>query len=390
MNNVHKSYVREILKVTERPEVISFAGGLPNPTLFPIEQIMNASSKVLHNDGEKVLQYSTTEGYLPLREYIAKRYYNDTCVKADNILITNGSQQAIDLISKAFLDKGDTVLIEKPGYLGAIQVFSMFEAKITTVKLNDDGVDVIELDKVLASEKPKLFYTVTNFQNPTGITYSLENRRQVAKILKKYSTIMIDDNPYGELRFRGENIPNMKCFLGNQVISLGSFSKIFAPAMRLGWLCASDEIMEKIIVLKQASDLHTNYFSQRVLYQYLLDNNIDAHINNIANEYKKRRNYMLDKIKEYMPKEIKTTEPDGGMFLWMTLPENISVLSLLNKASNKNVVFVPGLPFYISATDDPGNTLRLNYTNSSKEEIDFGVKSLAEAMEELIKENGLK
>lgn len=383
-NSIKKSYVREILKVTECPDVISFAGGLPNPDLFPVNHIMEATSAVLEEDGKKVLQYSTTEGYLPLREYIAKRYYPNTNVTAANIIITNGSQQALDLVAKAFLDKGDYVLVECPGYLGALQAFSVFEVSFKAVRLNSDGIDLIELEKMLAQCTPKIFYTVPNFHNPTGITYSKENRERLAEILRKHHTILIEDNPYGELRFEGETITNMKYFLNEQVISCGSFSKIFSPAMRLGWICASSEIVDILVTLKQASDLHTNYFCQRTLYQYFISNNLDEHIGRIIDFYREKRDYMLDKLRAYMPEEVAFTQPEGGMFIWVTLPSYLSAIELLDNVLKQKVAFVPGNPFYIDEASNPGNTLRLNYTNSSKEEIDIGIKIIAEVIKDLI------
>lgn len=382
VNKVPKSFVREILKVTEKPEVISFAGGLPNPALFPVEDIKKATAKVLDEDGAKVLQYSTTEGYKPLREYIVNRYYKDCNVTADNILITNGSQQALDLIGKVMLDKDDYVMVERPGYLGAIQCFGVFEPKFVSVELNEDGIKLDELEEKLNETNPKLFYAVTNFQNPSGITYSNENRKALTEIVKKTNTIMIDDNPYGELRFYGENAITMKSLLGDQCIALGSFSKVFAPAMRLGWVCASTEIIERLVVMKQAADLHTNYFSQRVLYEYLCDYNIDDHIKEIRDAYKASRDYMVEMIKKYMPSEIKYTEPDGGMFLWMTVPDSINVSELLEKAGEENVAFVPGVPFYANRDEDPNNTMRLNYTNSSFEDIEKGIKALAKVIKQ--------
>lgn len=377
VNSVPKSFVREILKVTERPEVISFAGGLPNPDLFPVEDIANATKKVLSEDGEKVLQYSTTEGYLPLRKFIVERYYKDCNVTAGNILITNGSQQGLDLIAKIFLDQGNHVMLERPGYLGAIQSFSMFEPNFITVGLEDDGINLTEFEEKLSHYAPKLFYAVTNFQNPTGVCYSQEKREQIAEIIKKTDTIMIDDNPYGELRFYGEPCSSMKSLLGDRVIALGSFSKIFSPSMRLGWICASDEIIDKVITMKQASDLHTNYFSQRVLYQYLQDYDINEHIDEISKEYKQRRDYMVEMINQYIPSNVTYTEPDGGMFLWMRLPDEMDASKLLKMAGDENVAFVPGVPFYALKTEDPRNTMRLNYTNSSFEDIETGIKTLA-------------
>lgn len=383
MNHVHKSFVREILKATVNPEVISFAGGLPNPKFFPAEEIAAASSRVLHEDGETALQYSTTEGYQPLRQWIADRYAQKSglSVSPEDILITNGSQQALDLIGKVFLNPNDTVLLEKPAYLGAIQAFSVFEPQFEPVSLREDGIDTEELAQTLNQCETKLFYTVPNFQNPTGLTYTAENRRQLANTLQSHNTILIEDNPYGELRFLGKDQPNMKTFLGDPCILLGSFSKIFAPAMRLGWICACPAIMEKLVTVKQAADLHTNYFSQRVLFQYLQDNDLDAHIRRITQAYKQQRDCMVENLRRYFPADVQITEPEGGMFLWMTLPEGISAMDLFERASARNVAFVPGNPFYVHA--DSVNTLRLNYTNSDNKEIETGIQRLAEALSEL-------
>jgi len=384
MDHVKKSFIREILKVTENPEVISFAGGLPNPESFPVEEINIATQKVLSEDGKKVLQYSTTEGYLPLRRMISDRYNQRFGLKIDEdeILITNGSQQALDLISKVFLDKGDDVLIERPGYLGAIQALSVYEPNFHTVMLDDNGVDLDSLETVLKSHTPKFFYTVPNFQNPSGRTYSIENRKAVAEILKRYDTILIEDDPYGELRFMGNDMPPMKTFLGDNGILLGSFSKIVAPGMRLGWICANPEIMEKLIIVKQAADLHTNSFSQRVVCQYLEDNDLDLHIRKIKKMYKSQRDCMVEMIGRYFPSQVRCTQPQGGMFLWVTLPKGMSSLKLFELASKVNVAFVPGDPFYVDENNT--NTLRLNYTNSNEEEIEEGIKRLGKAIKELM------
>ena len=378
MSQVQKSFVREILKVTEKKEVISFAGGLPNPDFFPTKEIAEASSKILKEDGSSVLQYSTTEGYKPLREFIVDRYYKGCGVSADEILITNGSQQALDLIGKVFLDLEDGIVIEKPGYLGAIQAFSIFEPKFHTVTLNDDGIDIEELERVLIEEKPKLFYAVTNFQNPTGISYSEETRTKLAKLMKAHDTILIDDNPYGELCYKDQVPPSMISLMQGNMIALGSFSKVFSPGMRLGWICAPKEIIEKITIAKQASDLHTNYFSQRLLFQYLTENNLDEHISHIRQAYKERKDFMVKCLEKELPSNVKYTNPDGGMFLWVTLPEGASSMKLFEEVSAKDVAFVPGIPFYINCNDI--NTLRMNYTNSSFEEIEKGVKIFAEVI----------
>ncbi len=384
MGSVQKSFIREILKVTENPQVISFAGGLPNPKLFPVKEIGEATIKVLDESGDSVLQYSTTEGFLPLRQYLAGRYLKNRglVVDPDEILITHGSQQGLDLIGKVFLDQGDGVAIERPGYLGAIQAFSMFQPQFHSVPLLDDGVDLTALAATLREHRSKLFYGVPNFQNPSGITYSGQNRRDLADILKQRDTLFVEDDPYGELRFIGNDLPSLKTYLGDRAILLGSFSKIVAPGMRLGWICAAREIMEKIILAKQAADLHTSFFAQRVIYQYLAGNDIDSHIARIRETYKRQREAMVSAIERRFPDGVKYTKPEGGMFLWVTLPEGISSLELFDLASRENVAFVPGAPFY---TDGGGaDTLRLNYSCSDEATIEEGIGRLGEAIKTIM------
>ncbi len=382
MNKVHKSFIREILKVTENPEIISFAGGLPNPRSFPLKEVEKSVSSVLSENGEEALQYSTTEGYRPLREYIAKRYSkSDLKVDADEILITNGSQQGIDLIGKVFLNKGDNVLVESPTYLAAIQSFGLYEPQFKSVPLLEDGVDTDVLERILSKEKIKLFYSVTNFQNPTGITYSKQKRHEVAQILKNHDVIFVEDNPYGEIRFMGEELPPVKAYLEDSIL-FGSFSKTISPGMRLGWIVANEDIMEKIIIAKQASDLHSNYFTQRVVYQYLCDHEVDEHIEKIKKMYRDQRNLMISMIEKHFPENVGYTKPEGGMFLWVTLPEGLSSMDLFDLAIKENVAFVPGQAFY---TDGSGeNTLRLNFSNSDSEKIEEGIKRLGEAIKRLM------
>ena len=382
MKSVHKSFIREILKVTEDSSIISFAGGLPNPKSFPVKEIKKAVSKVLSENGEEALQYSTTEGYRPLREYIAKRYSKDGLkVDADEILITNGSQQGIDLIGKVFLNKGDKVLVESPTYLAAIQSFGLYEPQFESVPLLEDGVDTAALEETLSEQKIKLFYSVTNFQNPTGITYSKQKRQEVANILNNHDTIFIEDNPYGEIRFLGEDIPPVNAYLENSIL-FGSFFKVVSPGMRLGWIVANEEIMEKIIIAKQASDLHSNYFTQRVVYQYLIDNKIDKHIEKIKEMYRNQRNLMVSMIEKYFPENVEYTKPEGGMFLWVTLPEGLSSMDLFELAINENVAFVPGQAFYVDGRGN--NSLRLNFSNSNEKQIEEGIKRLGNAINELM------
>jgi 2-aminoadipate transaminase len=384
MHNVRRSFIREILKVTERPEIISFAGGLPNPKLFPVQEIADAAFKVLHQKGESVLQYSTTEGYLPLREYIAKRYLkrHRLEIDPDEILITNGSQQGLDLIAKVFLDRGEQVVIERPGYLGAIQAFSLYEPEFQAIELFEDGIDTEALERILEKKQVKLFYAVPNFQNPSGISYSEQIRQDVAHLLKSHTAILVEDDPYGELRFIGKDLPTMRNYLGNRVLLLGSFSKIVSPGLRLGWICGQKAAMEKLIIAKQASDLHSNHLSQRIVHQYLLDNDLDCHILKIRKVYKEQRDVMVSMIEKYFPQETNHTRPEGGMFLWITLPQGISSLELFEQATQLNVAFVPGQPFYVDGGGE--NTLRLNFSNTDEVQIEEGIKRLAEAMKKLM------
>ncbi|MHC4424528.1 MAG: aminotransferase-like domain-containing protein [Planctomycetota bacterium] len=387
MAKTHKSFIREILKVTEDPEVISFAGGLPNPKFFPVKEITDAAVEVLAEDGENVLQYSTTEGYLPLREYIAGRYFEKKGLKvsSDEILITNGSQQGLDLIGKVFLNEGDRIVIERPGYLGALQAFAIYEPAFESIPLLDDGIDTDLLEKALNTDRMKLFHTVINFQNPSGISYSKQKRLELANIFKGRSTILVEDDPYGELRFVGEDLPSMKNYLEDNVVLLSSFSKIVSPGLRLGWIHAKKDVMEKIIVAKQASDLHSNYLSQRIVFQYLTDHDIDKHILKIREAYKKQRDLMISMIKKHFPEETEFTEPEGGMFLWVTLPEGLSALRLFDLARKENVVFVPGNAFYVDGGGN--NTLRLSFSNSDETEIEEGIERLAIVIKTLLAKN---
>ncbi len=375
--NTQKSFIREILKVTENTEIISFAGGLPNPCTFPVKEITEAADKVLKENGSEVLQYTTTEGYYPLRKFIADRYSSKRgfSVRPEEILITNGSQQALDLIGKVFINRGDRVAIESPGYLGAIQAFSMFEPEFLSIPLEDDGLDTDILEKELKKGSIKLLYTVPNFQNPSGVAYSLKKRIIMSFVMKNYNSMLVEDDAYGELRFTGEDLPLIRSLNNESVLLLGSFSKIISPGLRVGWICAPKDVIEKLIIAKQASDLHSNYLAQRVIFRYLAENDIDDQIAKIKSTYGKQRDLMIKLIEQYFPAEIKCTKPEGGMFLWLTLPKRLSALEAFNKALEEKVAFVPGIPFYIDGKGD--NTLRLNFSNSDEDKIEEGIKRLS-------------
>lgn len=387
IKDVPKSFIREILKVAANPEIISFAGGLPNPDFFPAEEIGKVCAKLVAESGNDIFQYSTTEGYLPLRKYIAERYMTKygLNVDPDEILITNGSQQGLDLLGKVLVNEGENVVIENPGYLGAIQALSVYRPYFIDIKMDEDGIDTEELEKTINSTPVKLFYSVPNFQNPSGITYTEERRKKVAEILKDKNIVFVEDNPYGELRFMGEDIPPVRKYLPNGIM-LGSFSKIVVPSFRIGWIVAPKDIMDKLITAKQAADLHTNYFSQRVIYEYLNSYNIDNHIAKIKEAYGRQREAMVNAIEKYFPKEVKFTKPEGGMFLWATLPEGVSSLQLFELAIKKNVAFVPGSPFYANGGGE--NTMRLNYSCTNEEKIEEGIKRLGAAIKEILENRG--
>lgn len=376
--NTPSSFIRDILKVLGDPEIISFAGGLPNPISFPIEAMKQAIDSAIGKYGSRLFQYSTTEGLVSLKETIAARYKKRFGLEfsPDDILLTNGSQQALDLIGKVMLNKGDQVLIEEPGYLGAIQALSLCEPQFLSVPLENDGIDTEKLEEVLKHHSVKVMYTVPNFQNPTGLTYSLEKRKAVRDILSRYDVILVEDDPYGELRFQGESLPYIGGgYLDEQSILMGSFSKTVTPGMRLGYLATRNkQLMRYLVTAKQGSDLHTSIFTQYSINEYLINNSYEDHIRKIVDLYGKQASCMLAAMDKYFPKSVSYTRPEGGMFMWVTMEKGRSAMELFNKAMQKKVAFVPGNPFYVGAPDV--NTFRLNYTNATEEIIEEGIKRL--------------
>lgn len=371
------SFVRNILAAAENPEVISFAGGLPNPDSFPMEQMEQSFHRILDEHGSKPFQYATSPGHEPLRQYIADKYnrLHNLNLTSDHVLITTGSQQALDLIGKVLLNEGDSLIIEEPGYLGAIQAFSLFQPKFTPIPLEEQGLNLPAFQKALA-QKPKCMYIVPNFQNPSGLTYSRETREAIRKIWADNECFIIEDDPYGELRFRGEALPYIGALNPTYSILLGSFSKTVSPGMRLGYVITRNkELMEYLLIAKQASDLHTSIFTQYALHDYLTHNDYQEHVKKIISMYSEQAGAMLDAMKQYFPSHVSYTKPDGGMFIWATLPKGQSAMELFHQSMKKNVAFVPGDPFYVNKTDV--NTMRLNYTNSTPEVIQEGIKRLA-------------
>lgn len=384
MSQIKASEIREILKITEQEDVISFAGGLPAPELFPIEEIENTTRLVLEESGTKALQYTTTEGYAPLREWIANRMNSTqgTSFDKDNILITHGSQQGLDLTGKVFLNKGDIVLCESPTYLAAISAFKAYECGFIEIATDKDGMDMNDLERVLKStQNVKLIYTIPTFQNPTGKTWNLERRKQLAEISAKYNVAVIEDNPYGELRFEGKNLPSAKSFdTEGNILCTGSFSKIFCPGFRIGWIAGDKEIIRKYVLVKQGVDLQCNTIAQMTIAKFLETNDIDKHIQKIVHVYKKRRDIAVECMEEYFPKDIKFTRPEGGLFTWVELPEDISARDILDICLQKRIAFVPGGSFFPNKNRE--NTFRLNFSNMPEDKIRQGLKTIGEVIKD--------
>lgn len=388
--NMQSSTIRELLKFTQQPDVISFAGGMPAPEIFPIDEFAEASNLVLKEQGAEALQYSTTEGYFPLREMIA-RHTNQygINVTADNIMITNGSQQALDLIGKIFINPGDRILVESPTYLGALQAWNAYNAQYVSVPLDQDGIKVDQLEHALRAG-PKFMYVLPNFQNPTGVTIPLERRKFLVELADRYGVPIIEDDPYGQLRFEGKHIPAIEvlddqlygnnCSYHGNVIYLSTFSKILAPGIRLAWVVATPEIIQKMVMAKQGTDLSTPAFNQMIAYEVGKGGFLNGHIQNIINVYRDRRDIMLEELQNNMPDGVKWTHPQGGLFLWATLPEKIDTSQLLKIAVGKKVAFVPGVAFHPDGCGK--NTMRLNFSNAKPEMIRLGIRRLAESIKE--------
>ncbi|RJP52915.1 MAG: PLP-dependent aminotransferase family protein [Anaerolineaceae bacterium] len=382
--DVPRSFIREILKVALDTTVISFAGGLPNRQLFPVEALKEATCKVFETQGRDVLQYAGSEGHAGLREYISTRYKEkaNLDVPVDSILITNGSQQGLDLLGKTILNDNDPVVIEEPGYLGAIQAFSLYRPRFLPVPVSQEGMDPGALSAALSRNRPKLMYTVPNFQNPSGISYSEQNRRELARVLEGTDTLLIEDDPYGELRFTGCAKPSFMELVPQNTVLLGSFSKSLVPGLRLGWVVAPSELMQKLITAKQAADLHTSHFTQSIVCQFLRDNDADKHISMIRNVYGRQCRAMLDSMQRYFPSEVTYTQPEGGMFLWAELPRSMAAIDLFELAVRDKVVFVPGDPFYVRGKRH--NTLRLNFSCSDVDTIELGIARLGKSVQKLM------
>lgn len=382
MAYIKASEIRELLKITERPEVISFAGGLPAPELFPIQALADLTSRLILDEGYKALQYSTTEGYRPLREKIAMRMEKvfKTRVAADEIIITSGSQQALDFIGKVLINPGDEVFLESPSYLGAINAFRAYKPKFVEVETDDEGMIPEALEAALKQAKhPKFIYIIPDFQNPTGRTWSLERRKAQIGLASKYGVLVVEDNPYGELRYEGEILPAVKSLdTEGWVVYLGSFSKTLCPGMRIGWIAAHRTLLEKFVLIKQGADLHTSTFSQMLINRYIETQDFDAHIRKLCQVYRLRRDAIIRAMERYFPGGVRCNHPKGGLFTWVMLPEGMDGTELLKEALSKNVAFVPGASFFPCTPKK--NTLRLNFSNMPEDRIEQGIMRLADAI----------
>lgn len=388
------SAIRELLKLTERKDIISFAGGLPAPDVFPIKELSAACQRVLENEGAVALQYGTTEGYFPLREQIAERTARyATKVIPDNIMITSGSQQALDLLGRIFINHGDRILVESPTYLGALQAWNAYGAEYVTVPSDDHGMITDALEEALRTG-PKFMYVLPNFQNPTGVTIPLERRNKIIELADRYGVPIIEDDPYGQLRFEGDHIPPVmyldnayrsngpEVIYSGNVIYLSTFSKTLAPGLRLAWIIAPPEVIRKLVLAKQGADLHTSTFNQVMAYEIDKDGFLDRHVKLIRQVYLERRDVMIDSLTEFMPEGVRWTHPEGGLFLWATLPEHIDAAELMKVAIEDKVAFVPGGSFH---PDGRGkNTMRLNFSYCKPALIAEGIERLGRAVKRMI------
>ncbi|HPK81032.1 MAG TPA: PLP-dependent aminotransferase family protein, partial [Methanoculleus sp.] len=362
MGRVPDSFLDELFRVSAVPGVISFAGGLPGSAYIDVEGIRDAARDVFTDEGRTALQYTTTDGYLPLREFIADRYRTRLGLPAtpEEIQIVNGSQQCLDLVAKIFLDPGDAVGMERPGYLGAIEAFSLYEPEFCSVPLTDDGPDLDRFASLVREHAPKFFYGIPNSQNPSGMTYSDDTRRGVADILEGTDTVFYEDDAFGELFFDGRPRPPVKRYLPDQTVMSGSFSKIVAPGMRIGWIYAPAPILREFNVAKQAADLHSNFLCQAILHRYLATHDLDAHVARVSAVYGRHCRLICDLLDDLMPPGTTHTTPEGGMFMMVTLPEGVSSMEVFREGVREGVAVLPGVPFYVGGGGE--DTIRLNFS----------------------------
>ena len=377
VRDLEASAIREILKFTSQPGIISFAGGLPAPEMFPLAELKRIVADVIQDHAATSVQYSLSMGIMPLRELIAERATAEgSPTQPDNLMITSGSQQGIDLLGRVFISPGDYIMTENPTYVGALQAFQYYRAKYCTVEMDENGMLVDQVEEKIKKYKPKMIYSVPNFQNPTGVTMSVERRQKLAELAAQYNIPLIDDNPYSEIRFEGESLPTLKSFGGDGVISLRTFSKTLTPGLRIGWMNGEPGIIRQLEKAKQGCDLHTSTFGQFVVYEFLKRGLLEPQIAGLRKDYRNKRDTMLKAMEDHFPEGVSWTTPMGGMFLWVTLPKGMDAHKLLQEAVKLKVAYVHGWPFFPNGGGE--NTLRLNFSNASLENIVTGISRLGE------------
>lgn len=381
------SEIRELLKLTQQPDIISFAGGLPSPQSFPTEDIAEVTHLVMATDAESALQYGTTEGLDGLREYCALRSKEEGIdASIDNVVIISGSQQGLDITSKILLDRGDKVIVEAPSYLGGLGAIRAYEPDLISVRMDDDGLIIEELEEILRKmgKPPKLLYTVPTFQNPAGVTLPEKRRKRLVDLASEYDFVIMEDNPYGDLRYSGEPVRAVKAFDGEgRVVYLSTFSKIFSPGMRLAWIIGDEKFIREFVVAKQSTDLCTNSFVQRILYEYCRRDLFTDHIKKIRAMYKEKRDVMLKSMEKYFPEGCSWTKPDGGLFLWARVPEYINTKDMIGEAIKERVAYVHGAAFFVDGSGT--NTMRLSFSHPPNDKIEEGIKRLGRVIEREIK-----
>lgn len=379
-DHVSGSAIREIFKVIAQPGMISFAGGNPSLAALPDRQVAAIADEVMKTDGKTLLQYGATEGYPPFRESLLHYINEHLNLHVDTVLPVTGSTQAMDLLCKALINPGDVILVENPSFLGNLQCMKLYEAKLIPVSSDQDGLIPEHLEALIREYHPKMLYTIPTFQNPTGLTLSLERRRQVAELAERYGIIVAEDDPYRDLRYSGEALPTIKSFdRSGWVVYFGSFSKTISPGLRVGYMAGDSSILRKCTIGKQSSDVHTANLTQAIVDQYIRRDLLPEHIQEICAGYSAQLNAMLNQLRTF-PEGVSCTQPDGGLFIWAALPEKINALSLLQKSIEKKVAFVPGTHFYVNGGHE--NTIRLNFSNSTIEQIEQGMGILRSLVEQ--------
>lgn len=387
VQHLEGSAIREMFKLMAKPGIISFAGGAPDPALFPNEEFAAISEEVLRTNGALALSYGITEGYAPLRQWVVERLKKQGIISdSDDTIIVSGGQQGIDLATKSLINAGDGVICEEPTFIGGLNCFRSYNADIYGVEVESDGLNTDKLEELLkANENIKILYTIATFQNPSGITMSLEKRKKVLELAEKYDIIIFEDNPYGELRFSGEPVPTLKSLDKNgRVVYFGSFSKILSPGLRVGFVSCAPELMARMVICKQVQDVHTPVVTQMIVHEFVTRYSVDEHIAKISKVYGDKCNYMMELMDKLFPECVEHTRPEGGLFLFCTMPDGIDSKELLNDAIDKNVAFVPGATTMI---DDKKtySSFRINYSQASFEQIEQGIKILADVLNSAVK-----